>query len=102
MANLNTETDFTDGETIYSDSDMSSDESMHTSDEDFIDDSNASTDDETEDESEDENEYESDDSVITYKRQKLISCEDEQKVEIKFVNGQWILNVINVPISNNQ
>ena len=83
-----TETDFSDGETIYSDSDISSDESMHTSDEDFIDDSDVS-----EDESDDE-------YVPEYKRQKLVSCGDEQKVEIKFVDGQWILNVINVPISS--
>ena len=90
-----TETDFSDGETIYSDSDMSTDESVHTSDEDFIDDSDVSEDDSTEDDSEDE-------YVPEYKRQKLVSCEDEQKVEIKFINGQWVLNVINVPISSNQ
>ena len=71
-------------ETIYSDSDMSSDESVHTSDENFIDDSTT----------EDEDEY-----VPEYKKQKT---EIEQKVEIKFVNGKWVLNVKNVPISNNQ
>ena len=88
-----TETDFSDGETIYSDSDISSDESVHTSDEDFIDDSDVSEDDSIEDDSEDE-------YVPEYKRQKLVSCGDEQKVEIKFVDGQWVLNVINVPISS--
>ena len=80
-----TETDFSDGETIYSDSDMSIDESVHTSDEDFIDDSDVS-----EDDSEDE-------YVPEYKKQRI---ESEQKVEIKFVNGKWVLNVINVPISS--
>ena len=50
---------------------MSSDESMHTSDEDFF-----------EDETEDETDYESDDSVIEDKRQKLVSFEDEQNLEI--------------------
>ena len=39
-----TETDFSDDETIYSDSDISSDESVHTSDEDFIDNSDVSED----------------------------------------------------------
>ena len=73
---------------------MSLDESMHTSDENFINDPNASIVDETEDESENES--------VEYERQKLVLCEDEQKVEIKFINGQWILNVIIVPISNNQ
>ena len=92
-----TDTDFSDGETIYSDSDISSDESMHTSDEDFIDDSDASIEVETE-----SSEDESDDEYIPHKRQKLGSCEDEQKVEIKFVKGKWILNVINVSFSSNQ
>ena len=85
-----TETDFSDGETFYSDSDMSTDESVHTSDEDFIDDSDVSEDDSTEDDSEDE-------YVPEYKKQRT---ESEQKVEIKFVNGKWVLNVINVPISS--
>ena len=80
-----TETDFSDGETIYSDSDMLTDESVHTSDEDFIDDSDVS-----EDDSEDE-------YVPEYEKQRT---ESEQKVEIKFVNGKWVLNVINVPISS--
>ena len=57
-----TETDISDGETIYSDSDISSDESMHTSDEDFIDDSDVS-------------EEESDDEYIPHKRQKIDACE---------------------------
>ena len=79
----------TDGEAIYSDSDMSSDESMHTfmhtSDEDFIEvETEDETEDEFDDETENETEYESDDSVIEYKRQKIVSCEDEQKLEIKF------------------
>ena len=98
-----TDTDFSDGETIYSDSDISSDESMHTSDEDFIDDSVASIEVETESSTEDETESsedESDDEYIPHKRQKLGSCEDEQKVEIKFVKGKWILNVINVSVSS--
>ena len=72
-----TKTDFSDGETIYSDSDISSDESMHTSDEDFIDDSDASIEDETESSTEDETESstedESDDEYIPHKRQKIDS-----------------------------
>ena len=62
-----TDTDFSDGETIYSDSDISSDESMHTSDEDFINDSDVS-----EDETE-SSEDESDDEYIPHKRQKIDS-----------------------------
>ena len=71
---------------FHSDSSISSDETIY-SDEDFIDDS----------ENETEDEY-----IPEYNRQKLVSCEHEQKVEIKFVNGKWILNVINVPVSSNQ
>ena len=72
-------TDFhSDTETDFSDSDISSDESMHTSDEDFIDDSDASIEVETESSTEDEaesSEDESDDEYIPHKRQKMDSSE---------------------------
>ena len=72
-----TETEYSDGEPIYSDSDISSDESMHTSN--FIDDSDASIEDETESSTEDETESstedESDDEYIPHKRQKMDSSE---------------------------
>ena len=66
---FDTETDFSDGETIYSDSDII---------EDFIDDSDASIEVETESSTEDETESsedESDDEYIPHKRQKMDSSE---------------------------
>ena len=70
-----------DSETIITESEMSSDESIHTSDEEFIDDSDLSTEDESDDE-----------YVPPYKR---FVNENEYKVEINFENGEWVLKVIN-------
>ena len=56
---------FSDGETIYSESEISSeDESMNTSDEEFIDDSDLST--------EDESDSSDEEYIPPYKRQNLI------------------------------
>ena len=65
-----------DGESIYSESEISSDESMYTSDEEFIEDK-------SEDVSSDDSESE---YVPPYKR---FGNENEEKVEIKFENGEW-------------
>ena len=73
--------DETDGETIYSESEMSSDESMNTSDEEFIDDSDLST--------EDESDSSDEEYIPPYKRQNLEENESKEKVEIKFENGEW-------------
>ena len=74
------EYEVSDGETINTDSEISSeDEIMNTSDEEFINDSDLST------------EYDSSDNeyIPPYKRQNLEDTESKEKVEIKFENGKW-------------
>ena len=83
MSNISIDgSEVSDSETIYTDSEISSDESIHSSDEEFIDDSDLSSEDES------ESEY-----VPPYKR---FVNENEEKIEIKFENGEWVLKVINV------
>ena len=72
--------DISDSETIFSESEISEDESMNTSDEEFIDDSDIST--------EDESDSSDEEYVPPYKR---FVNENEEKVEIKFENGEWVL-----------
>ena len=87
-----TETDFSDGEKIYSDSDISSDESMHTSDEDFIDDeTHSSTEDETESSTEDETESSTEDET-----------EDEYIPQYKKRKLDGVFNIINVSITSSE
>ena len=68
-----------DGESIYSESEISSDESMNTSDEEFIDDSSDNNSDNNSD----------DEYVPPFKRQNLEDNESKEKIEIKFINGEW-------------
>ena len=76
-----------DTETIYSDSSISDDESVHSSDLDFIDDSDLTS----------ESDWSSsDDSDIDYipefKKQNCFQDENYEYINVKFIDDKWVIN----------